>query len=221
MIYAIIPVKKKSDRVENKNFRKIFKNSSILDIKIQQLSKSKIINKIFLSSDYLKLKSFERNNNKIKFIYRPKKFCNNIISWSDMIHHVVDSTPCSDKSIIVWAHTTSPFFNRIDQAINKFKRYEKKGYDSLFTTSKFNGFLLNQDLTPINYQWGYWHKYSQYLSDYHSINGALFIARKKTMINARYVIGKNPINFNCTQSESIDIDNNEDFNYASYLLNKK
>ena len=221
MIYSVIPVKKNSDRVLNKNFRPIHDGYSLLDIKLQHLQKTNSIKKTFISSDYVKLKKLEKNNSKLKFIYRKKNYCNNIISWSDMIYYVVKSLPCPNNSILVWSHTTSPFFSRIDEAIDKFKKSEKKGYDSLFTSTKFKGFLLDSSLNPVNYQWGFWHKYSQYLSKYHTINGALFVARKQTMLDAKYVIGKNPINFDCDNRESIDIDNEEDFEYAAYLLNKK
>ena len=34
MIYAVIPVKHKSERVKNKNFRPFIDNKSILDIKM-------------------------------------------------------------------------------------------------------------------------------------------------------------------------------------------
>ena len=63
MIFAVIPVKKNSDRVSNKNFRPIFKNQSLLDIKIQQIDKSKLIKKIFISSDSSELKLYERGRN--------------------------------------------------------------------------------------------------------------------------------------------------------------
>ena len=39
MIVSVIPVKKTSDRVINKNFRPIFKKQSLLDIKVDQLKK--------------------------------------------------------------------------------------------------------------------------------------------------------------------------------------
>ena len=52
-----------------------------------------------------------------------------------MIYNVVKSLPCSNNSILVWSHP-SPFF-KIDEAINKFKKIEKKGYDSLFASARF------------------------------------------------------------------------------------
>ena len=36
-IVAIIPIRKNSQRIKNKNFRKFFNNKSLLEIKIEQL----------------------------------------------------------------------------------------------------------------------------------------------------------------------------------------
>ena len=40
-IVAIIPIRKNSQRIKNKNFKKFFKNKSLLEIKIEQLKKKK------------------------------------------------------------------------------------------------------------------------------------------------------------------------------------
>ena len=50
-IVAIIPIRKNSQRIKNKNFKKFFKNKSLLEIKIEQLKKIKEIDKIVVSSD--------------------------------------------------------------------------------------------------------------------------------------------------------------------------
>ena len=137
-----------------------------------------------------------------------------------MISHVIESLPIKMNDLVLWCHTTSPLFDNFEKAINQFMLNEKKGYDSLVTTTRYNGFLLDQNLNPLNYQWGKWHKYSQFLkSKFYSVNGALFIARKKTFLKYDYVIGSNPTNFICTEKESIDIDNDIDFQYAQFLLN--
>ena len=217
MIYAVIPVKHKSERVNNKNFRPFIDNKSILDIKIEQLLKLKFLKKIFISSNKKSLSIY--NSPKIQLISRANKFCNNKISWSEMISHVIESLPIKMNDLVLWCHTTSPLFDNFEKAINEFMLKEKKGYDSLVTTTRYNGFLLDQNLNPLNYQWGKWHKYSQFLkSKFYSINGALFIARKKTFLKYDYVIGNNPTNFICTEKESIDIDNDIDFKYAQFLL---
>ena len=51
IIAAVVPVRKNSERLRNKNFLKFYKNESLLEIKIQQLKKIKYIDKIVISSD--------------------------------------------------------------------------------------------------------------------------------------------------------------------------
>ena len=220
MIFSIIPVKKKSERVKDKNFREFHNKKSIFDIKIEQLINAKQVNKIIISSNNLILSKYEKLNKKILFIKRNNKFCNNTIPWSDMIYHVINTKQILENDIIVWSHTTSPFFSKFDKAINTFKIIEKKGYDSLIGVQKFNGFLLDNNSRPINYNWGVWHKYSQFLDKYFLVNGAIFIGRKKTFLNTKYLTGINPFKFLCTDIESIDLDTELDFSFAQHIYNK-
>ena len=71
-----------------------------------------------------------------------------------MISHVIESLPIKMNDLVLWCHTTSPLFDNFEKAINQFMLNEKKGYDSLVTTTRYNGFLLDQNLNPLNYQWG-------------------------------------------------------------------
>ena len=50
-ITAIIPVRKNSVRLKNKNFLSFFNNKSLLEIKINQLKEIKFIDNIVVSSD--------------------------------------------------------------------------------------------------------------------------------------------------------------------------
>ena len=59
-IVAIIPIRKNSQRIKNKNFRKFFNNKSLLEIKIEQLKKVKLIDKIVVSSDSKKAEQISR-----------------------------------------------------------------------------------------------------------------------------------------------------------------
>ena len=50
-IVAIIPVRKNSQRIKNKNFLSFYKGKSLLELKIEQLKKVKNIDEIVVSSD--------------------------------------------------------------------------------------------------------------------------------------------------------------------------
>ena len=69
-ICCVIPVKKKSRRLKNKNFLLINKKS-LFEVALEKSIRSKLFRKIFISSDNLKLKKFEKN--RVEFIKRSKK----------------------------------------------------------------------------------------------------------------------------------------------------
>ena len=85
-INVVIPVKKTSDRVKNKNFRKFYQNKSLFELLIEKLKKSNFVKNIFISSNK---KSIEKKVTALgcDFIYREDKYCNNVIPWSEMIFH--------------------------------------------------------------------------------------------------------------------------------------
>ncbi len=220
MNVAIIPVKHKSERVKNKNFRPFYKNFSLLEIKIKQLLSNKIFDKIIISSNSKYAEKISKKY-RCKFIFRGDKYSNNITSWSEVITNVVANANLKNNDTVSWCHVTSPLFNEYKKAIVKFKKSQKKGFDSLVAVNKFNGFLLNENLYPVNYNWGKWHTYSQSLPKYFSVNGALFIANVSTILDLNYLIGKNPDKYLCSDYTSIDIDNEFDFEIAQTIFKRK
>ena len=94
----------------------------------------------------------------------------------------------------------------------------KKGYDGLITVIKSSDFIVSGSNQPLNYSWGPWHKYSQFLDSYYYITGALFISSIDQMIKNRYVISKNPFLFEVSPFEAIDIDTEYDFELAKILM---
>tara|TARA_B100000029_G_C17485913_1_gene927244 strand:+ start:606 stop:1295 length:690 start_codon:yes stop_codon:yes gene_type:complete len=218
---AVIPVKEKSERVESKNFREFYKGKSLFDLLIEKLIHSKTFDKIYVSSNSHSLKQ-KVNSLGIEFISRDDSFCNNDIPWSDVIAHVAESIPEKDDSILAWCHTTSPLFTEYEKAMKEFDSVYKEGTnDGLVTVSKVNDFIISENLQPLNYSWGPWHRYSQHLDNYFSITGALFIAPIKEMILNRYVISKNPFLYEVSPIESIDIDTQLDFEIAKMLMKNR
>ena len=220
MNVAIIPVKHKSERVKNKNFRPFFDNLSLLEIKIRQLLSCKVFDKIVISSNSIIAKKLSKKYG-CKFVTRKDKYSNNVTSWSDVITNVVENANLNYDDIVSWCHVTSPLFNEYKKAIKKFNISKKKGFDSLVAVNKFNGFLLNENLYPVNYNWGKWHNYSQNLPKYYNVNGALFISNVSTILDLNYLIGRKPDKYLCSDYTSIDIDNEIDFEIARIIFKKK
>lgn len=218
--YAVVPVKKKSDRVESKNFKNFFNDQSLFEIKIQHLKNANCFDGIFVSSDFTEIKEMDICKD-VEFIQRDVSFCNNVVPWSDVIVEVASSLPVKPTDFVSWCHTTSPTFNRYDEAFSSLIEGLDTGYDGLVAVEDINEFLIWGNGLPINYQWGAWHKYSQDLPDVVAVNGALFIANKETIIKNRYLISQSPLLFKCDKYESIDVDTDFDFELASKIYGER
>jgi N-acylneuraminate cytidylyltransferase len=218
---AVIPVKTISERVESKNFRNFFEGNSLFDLLIEKLLDSKSFDEIYVSSNSNHLKeSLEKRG--INYISRPEEFCNNNTPWSDVISYVIESIPEPNDTNIAWCHTTSPTFSRYKEAIDKYLNQKKdNSNDGLITVIKSSDFIISERLQPLNYSWGPWHKYSQFLEKFFYITGALFITSKENMLKNRYVISKNPYLFEVNDFEAIDIDSEYDFELAKILMENK
>jgi len=220
-IVAVIPVKLKSDRIPSKNFREFIDGKSLFHLLVEKLLLTQKFDKIYVSSNAEEIKS-EIEELGCIFVPRKEIYCNNEIPWSDVIYEVVKSIPEDDDVSIAWCHTTSPLFDNYQLAIKKyFEVLHKNTFDGLITVTTLSEFLVSEKKQPINYSWGPWHKYSQHLDKIFAITGALFIAKKREMLLNRYVISKNPLYFEVSQFEAIDIDNAYDFELAKILYKNK
>lgn len=218
---AVVPVKTISERVESKNFREFHNEKSLFDLLIEKLIDSKVFDEIYVSSNSKKLQD-KTSELGIKYIFRDDKFCNNNIPWSDVVAHVAESIPEDPTSTLAWCHTTSPTFNRYKDAVKKYLELKDKGtHDGLMTVEKSSEFILSEKLQPLNFAWGPWHKYSQYLESYYYMSNTLFISSIKIMIEHKYMVSKNPYLYKLKPYESIDIDNEYDFELAKILMNNK
>ena len=215
-VVAIIPVKKKSERVPEKNF-KPFNSSgeSLLEITIKKLEEVSEIDHIYISSNKKEINI--KNKKNISIIKRDEIYCNNVTPWSDVISNVVENIPEKDDTIVMWCHTTTPLFNSYEQALKVFLEFSKKDYNSLVAVEKCKEFIIDEKGMPWNYMYGIWHKYSQELPNLYKIVGSLFINKLSDMKKNRYVINSDPYLFEVDSKFSIDIDTKWQFELAQIL----
>lgn len=221
---AIIPVKHSSERVANKNFKEFYNGISLFELKLTQLINSKCFDHIYISTNSPTVKNIldQGEFKAVTIINRDNFYCNNDVSWSEVIHNILSSIPEDDETCVAWCHTTSPLFDSYNDCVKIFlENYANSKYNGLVTATEFNEFLIDEKANPINYSWGPWHKYSQYLTKYYTINGALFISTKLEMLKNRYVISTNPYLFLTPKKDSIDIDDDLDFKIAQFLMREK
>ncbi len=216
---AIIPARKYSKRIKNKNILKI-KGKMIFDYTLDAAKKSKKISKIIVSTDIEKL--LKKDSERILYSQRPKNLCQDNSSTESVISYTVSYYKDifkKNKTYIVLLQPTSPLRNcqDIDSAI---KFYEDGGYDSLFSSYKRKLFLWEQSknkLKPLNYNLKKRLR-SQFMKNIVIENGAIFIfSYNGFVINKNRLYGKIGT-FVMDSKNSIDIDEKDDLRVLKSLI---
>ncbi|MDR2436660.1 MAG: acylneuraminate cytidylyltransferase family protein [Endomicrobium sp.] len=214
-IKALIPVRKGSSRIINKNIRP-FAGSSLLEIKIQQLKRIKMIEGIVVNSDSIEMLSLAQFMG-CEIVKRDAFFATTDVSANDFFENIAKPFPCD---IIVMTPVTNPLLKdeTIKNCINKFFELREEGYDSLNTVHEFKEYLL-LDGKPMNFNVEKWVS-SQFLPNTQIYNNAINIISRETVLRIRNVIGFNPYFFNIDPYEAIDINNPIDFDIAEELYKR-
>ena len=120
-IIAIIPARSGSKRIKNKN-RIIIENRPLIQWTFDSVKKSKLIDKIILSSDDHIIKNMAiKNSIEVPFM-RPKYLSKNTTTADEVIIHTIDWLKKNDEMIydyIIYLQPTSPLrtWNDIDNSI--------------------------------------------------------------------------------------------------------
>tara|TARA_B100001057_G_C22784136_1_gene924864 strand:- start:57 stop:725 length:669 start_codon:yes stop_codon:yes gene_type:complete len=215
-IVAIIPIRKNSQRIKNKNFKKFYKNKSLLDIKIEQLKKVKEIDKIVVSSDSKKAERIAKRYG-VNFHKREKFFASSKCSGSDFFQHLALSIK---GEYLMYCPCTSPVIKNITyrKFLKKFFLYKNK-FDSFNTVSKLNTFMW-KGKKSLNYN-SFKAPNSQDLPDnYFELTFGINIISRKKMIKFKNIVGKKPNFFILDKLECADIDEKIDFDIAKLLYKR-
>lgn len=217
--------KKKSSRLKNKNFLTLG-GKNLLQRTIDKAVKSRIFNKIYISSDLKKLKKVTKKN--IKFIERPAKLSKDPATITDVMLHACEVEDLVKKgySLMVVLSVTNPFFTEND--IKKSIRYFKKTkFDGLLSISKstsppFNAWIIkNKRLVPaFNNSKFKFVKSTECPLTYFS-NGAIRIINIKNFLKIKSFHKLRLTFFQMENEKSIDIDNKFEYQIAKKLVNEK
>ncbi len=214
---AIIPARKNSKRIKNKNLKKI-NGKTLIDRTIIEAKKCKKISQICLSTNIDQL--FNLQDKSVFVLKRPNNLSTNNSSTEMAVKHCInfylEKKKIKFKNIIL-LQPTSPFRNKFDieNAINIF---EKDKADSLFSGTKGKLFIWKKrkNLYSSNFN----HKKRQRTQDMNADfieNGAIFIfnIKKYLKINNR-LFGK--ISFSeMNLLNSFEIDDYNDLRIAKKI----
>jgi N-acylneuraminate cytidylyltransferase len=213
---AIIPARGGSKRLVGKNILNLG-GLPLLIHSIKYAQKHKFIHEIFVSTDDEDIKKVAIKAG-VKVIDRPTSISGDFEPTVSALKHVIQNCNEIVENIIL-LQPTNPLrpINLLSEA---FSLFEKKKCESLFTVTRNNyklGKIVNHKFVAYNYKIG---QRSQDLEPLFYENGLLYII-KASQILSDTIITENayPLEVNHPFS-SVDIDTQEDLDYAEYLLKK-
>jgi CMP-N-acetylneuraminic acid synthetase len=214
-VVAVIPVRKGSQRVKNKNFKK-FGNKNLLYHKIITLKKIKSLKKIVVNTDSKHAINLAHNM-KVDYFKREKYYASNECTNSEFWKYIADTT---DASYIMFTNCTSPLItvNTYNKILRIFRKLKNK-YDSFNTVTRVNDYLYSNN-RPLNFCPSKTPN-SQNLKPMFKLNFAINIISKKKMSKLRSVIGKKPYLYEIDEYEGFDIDTKIQFDFANLLFKQK
>ena len=211
---ALIPVRKGSERVINKNI-KPFGDSSLLELKISTLKKIDNINDIVVNSDCDSMLGIAKDMG-VSTYKREDYYASSKVNNSEYFEHVASNT---DAEWIMYAPVTCPFIKvaTYNHAIEKF--FANTKYDSLASTFPVKHHMW-LDGKPINYDPSN-SPNSQDLPDIQAISYGISIISKDLMLERKNVVGYKPLLYPLSEVEAVDIDTELEFKFANFLQSKK
>ncbi len=214
---AIIPARGGSKRLPNKNVLPLGEIPLIAHSILFAKKNNAIIDGIYVSTDNQIIKNIALQYG-AKVIDRPEELSDDLQPTVAALNHVLGNLDLMPENIVL-LQPTNPF--REENLLEKcFEVYLDKNVDSLFTVSKNNyklGKIQNNCFDPFNYKIG---QRSQDLEPLYFENGLLYICKSKLIIEEK-IISETAFPFIVDHIfANIDIDTQEDFDYAAYIYQK-
>ena len=207
-IVAIVPIKLKSKRLKNKNFKKI--NGRPLYKYLLDKLKFTNFDEIYVDSnspeieEYCKLKNY-------KFIKRLPKLAHDNANGNDLLNY---HSKIINADIYFQLFITAPLLKikTINNCIKKIKKSKK--YDSILTSKSVQTWFWYKG-KPVNYDPKILPR-SQDADPLVFETTGLYGIRKKILLSKKARIGNKPFFYEVSDEEAIDLDNLKDFEYLEY-----
>ncbi len=212
---VVIPARAGSKRLPQKNLKLLAGIPLIAHSILYAQENKKYIDDVFVSTDDKEIKKIALQYG-AKVIDRPKKISGDFEPTVSAIQHTLKVSNMQYIENIITLQATNPLRpkNLLKEALNI---YKSENHNSLFTVSqnqKKLGHIKNDNFTPYNYKIG---QRSQDIKPLFFENGLLYIS-KKNLILQGIIFDKNAYPFLVEEKKIIDIDTQEDLNYAEYLI---
>ena len=215
---VVIPARGGSKRLPNKNVLLLDGIPLIAHSILYAKNNIQFIDGIYVSTDNEAIKKIALEYG-AKVVDRPLEISGDLEPTYTSLQHVLKNLDFKVENVIL-LQATNPL--RPETLLKEcFEKFQQSNCDSLFTVSRNHdklGKIENEKFIPYNYKIG---QRSQDLEPLYFENGLLYISKAKLILEGT-IISENAIPFVVNHIfAKVDIDTQEDFDYATYLLQKK
>lgn len=227
-ILCSICARKGSTGVKDKNILKI-NNQPLISHTIAQAKKSKLFDKIVVSTDSEKIKKISKDQNVDLVIDRNKKLSTNTVAKKTVIKDLLLNSEkhfLQKFDIIIDLDVTSPL-RKVSDIISALKVFNENKSSNLISVSKakknpyFNliEFKKTQyDLVKKNRKINYKTRQSSPLV--YEANASIYIWNRNNLLRSKKLFGKKTSIYIMPYLRSIDLDDRDDLLLIKYLLKK-
>lgn len=213
---AIIPARGGSKRLPGKNI-KLLGEIPLIAHSILYAKEHDFIDAVYVSTDDIAIKEIALQFGAM-VIDRPQALSGDLEPTVSALKHVLESIDGAVENVIL-LQATNPLRpqNLLQEA---FTVFQEKQVESLFTVTRSYhklGKIIDNKFIPYNYEVG---QRSQDLEPLYYENGLLYITKAPVILNNEIITKEAfPLEVNHPFA-NVDIDTQEDFDYAEFLLSK-
>jgi len=214
-VVALVPMRHHSQRVLNKNFREIA-GKPLFHYILDTLRECHEIEQIVVNTDSPVIQADIRTSfPEIILLERPKELCADDTSMNEILLYDTQRVPAD---LYLQTHSTNPLLKAasVSRAIKEFWQ-NCDVYDSLFSVTRIQTRLWDQNTLPINHTPSILLQ-TQDLPPIYEENSCLYIFTAEQLKKHRNRIGNKPYMFEIPKQEALDIDEESDFLIADLLI---
>ena len=209
----VIPAKRSSSRVPEKNFRPFANGKSLLDILVTKLSRiADAPGDVYLSSEDESAR-LVADRYGASFLPRPRHLTENSFPFQSVVNEVCRQLPDDDD--VMWCHATDPFFDEHEAVQKAWRSRDQAAADSIVVVYPMAEYLLDANFHPLGFGFGAWHRPSQELPTFYQLGFSCSIMTRHVATHLG-LVGARPMWHRATKL-TIDIDTQAQFDLAARL----
>ena len=209
-VVAIIPIKSRSERVKDKNFR-LLNNVPLYENFLNKLKKCNF-DEIYVDTDSLTIKNYCLKND-LGIIDRLDNLSKDDANGNDLLTYhssIIDADYYFQLFITAPLLTTSTINNCISFIL------KNNQFDSIFTATEIYSWFWYKN-KPVNYNPKELPRSQNAIPVIRETTG-LYGIKKSSLLSQKCRIGVTPYNFIVNDIEAVDLDTEFDFDVAEYYL---